>query len=196
VDVLAHSIRLPGRASVSLFSRLVAAWTYCFSQPAAERSVDLAVKRRRPRRILEIGLDDGRRAQRVITLAKRYHADCELHYTGIDLFEDRDVAQLPLPLKHAYRQLRSTGARIRLVPGDTYAALARTANSLAQVELVLISQEIARESLASAWFYLPRTLAKDAVILWADGSLPEGEYREVSRAELLAAARPARRRAA
>ena len=181
---------------MSLISRFVAVWKYCFSKPPADRSVDQAVKRRRPCRILEIGLGDGVRAKRVIAIAKRYHADRDIHYTGIDQFEGREAEQLPLPLKHAFRQLASTGVRVRLVPGDTYAALARTANTLAQIELVLISQDIAPEYLTSAWFYLPRTLAKDAVVLWADGTLPDGQYREVSCAELLAAARPARRRAA
>jgi hypothetical protein len=51
---------------------------------------------------------------------------------------------------------------------------------------------VSKASLAAAWYYLPRTLAPGAVVLWADGSLPDGEYREVPRAEILAAARPAR----
>jgi hypothetical protein len=179
---------------VSLFSRLADAWGSCFrsSKPPAERSIELAVKKRRPRQILEIGMGNGQRARRAITLAQRYHGKAGVQYIGIDLFEDRHGEQSPLALKEAYRQLRSTGARIRLVPGDAYGGLVRAANSLAQVDLVLIAPEVARASLAAAWFYLPRTLAKNAVVLWADGTLSEGEYREVSASEVLAAARPVR----
>ena len=64
----------------------------------------------------------------------------------------------------------------------------RTANSLSKIDLVLISSQVNKASLASAWFYLPRTLAKNALVLWADGTLPDGEYREVPAAELGAAA--------
>jgi hypothetical protein len=183
-----------------LFSRLVSVCTFGIvcSKPSAERSIAQAVKRIRPSRILEIGLGDGQRARRVITLAQRYHVKHEVQFIGFDLFEDRHPGQARFSLKDAYRELRSTGARIRLVPGDAYGALVRAANSIAQVELVLISPEVPRASLAGAWYYLPRTLAKNAVVLWADGTLPDGQYRELSSAELMAAARPSRmlRRAA
>ena len=177
---------------MSLFSRLAAIWNGLFASPAVERSLEQAVKRQRPRRILEIGLGNGQRARRVISLAQRHHARHEVHFIGIDLFEDRHGDQAPFPLKEAYRQLRSTGARVRLVPGDAYGALVRAANSLSGIDLALISADVSKTSLAAAWFYLPRTLAKNAIVLWADGKLPEGEYRLVPRAELLAAARPIR----
>ncbi len=184
---------------MSLFSRLRAVWSSCFDKPALERSVEQAIKRQHPRRILEIGLGDGRRARGVLALAQRYHARHEVHFIGIDLFEDRHAGEAPFPLKEAYRNLRSTGARVRLVPGDAHGALVRAANTLTGLDLVLISAQASKLSLAPAWFYLPRTLAKNAIVLWADGTLPDGEYRPVSRTELLAAARPlrtARRRAA
>jgi hypothetical protein len=177
---------------VSWFSRLAAIWTGCFSKPAAERSVEVAIKRRRPMRILQIGLGDGQQSRRAITLAQRYQPKGHIEFIGIDLFEDRHGDEPPYPLKEAYRHLRSTAARVRLIPGDPHGAMVRAANSLSKIELVLISRGVSKASLASAWFYLPRTLAKNALVLWADGSLPEDEYREVPAAELAAAARPAR----
>jgi hypothetical protein len=191
-SILGEKSVCQGGLRVSWFSRLAAAWTACISKPAADRSVEIAIKRHRPRRILEIGLGDGQRARRAITLAQRYQGRQEVHFTGIDLFEDRHGELAPYPLKDAYRQLRSTAARVRLIPGDAYGALVRAANSLSQIELVLISSDVNKTSLAAAWFYLPRTLAPGAVVLWADGSLPDGVYREVPRAEILASARPVR----
>lgn len=184
---------------MSLFSRLAEVCSSWFAKPAVERCVEQTVKRQRPRRILEIGLGDGQRARRVIALAQRHHPRHEVHFIGVDLFEDRHADLPSFPLKDAYRQLRATAARVRLIPGDAHGAMVRAANTLTGIELVLISAEVSKASLAAAWFYLPRTLAKNAIVLWADGTLPDGEYRQVPRAELLAAARPtrtARRRAA
>jgi len=184
---------------VSVFSRLAAVWRLCSRKSAADRSIEQTVKLVQPRRILAIGLGDGQRCRRVIALAQRYRAAQEVHFTGIDRFEDRPSDRAPFPLKEAYRQFRATGARVRLAPGDPYGALVRAANSISGIDLVLISEEVNRASLDAAWFYLPRTLSKDAVVLWADGTLAEGEYRRVPRLELLQAARPlrtARRRAA
>jgi hypothetical protein len=181
---------------VFLISRLKAAWDSLFHQTPAERSIGQAIKRRRPRRILEIGLGNAERARRAITLARRYHPAHEMQFIGIDRFEDRVGDEQTLSLKGAYRALRSTGVRIRLIPGDAYGALVRTANELCGIDLLLISSDADRSSLSRAWFYLPRTLAKDALVLWADGQLADGQYREVARAEVLNSARPARRRAA
>ena len=47
---------------------------------------------------------------------------------------------------------------MQLIPGDPHSALARSANSLQNTDLVIISAGHDEQSLASAWFYLPRML--------------------------------------
>jgi len=181
---------------------LKAFWLAYLSQPASDRAIYRAIRRRKFRRIMEIGLGDGGRALRMIGLARRYWGADEIRYVGVDLFEAGSAEAGPnLTLKQAHRLLRRTGVRSHLVPGDPFQALARTANSLAGNELVLISMREAAESLERAWFYLPRMLAPEALVLVArpgDGSgEKEPVWQPVSRDEILAlAAAASRRRAA
>jgi len=66
-------------------------------------------------------------------------------YVGVDLFEDRstaDAAAQRISLKAAHRLLCSSGARVRLLPGDPYSVLARAANHLGKADLVVVSSEL------------------------------------------------------
>jgi hypothetical protein len=176
--------RLPGRASVSLGSRLSAIWSAFFPTPTAEDALFCALAKRPPRRILEIGLGDGSRALRIIKLAKRRRR-AEVHYVGVDPFELRPRGESPrLTLKSAYRLLRAAGAHVKLVPGDPFAALARTANTINQIDAVIIGHDADTHALARAWFYVPRMLAPGAVVYWADNPAQPDEYREVSLVEV------------
>jgi hypothetical protein len=101
----------------------------------------------------------------------------EIRYTGVDRFEDRTAADGPgVTLKMAHRLLRATGARIRLVPGDLPDALARSANSLGDTDLVILSARHCRASLDRAWFYLPRLLHADSRV-FLEEALPGGRMR-------------------
>ena len=63
-----------------------------------------------------------------------------------------------MSLKMAHRVLGHTGARIQLIPSDPYTGLARWANRLGQLDLVVVSARLDPLSLARAWFYVPRLL--------------------------------------
>jgi len=122
----------------------------------------------------------------------------DVHYTGIDPFEARSTADGPgLSLKMAHRLMNGTGARIRLVPGDPLSALARTANSLGSTDLVVISHRQDPQSLAGAWFYLPRLLYPGSVV-FAEQRVPGGglALQVVSLGEIERLAAAATRRAA
>jgi hypothetical protein len=170
---------------VSLGSRLKAIWSACFPQPTADRALFCALKQRPLRRILEIGLGDGSRALQIIKHARKRRRHADVHYIGVDLFELRPHGHTPaLTLKSAYRLLRSAGARVKLVPGDPLSALARTANSINRIDTVIISHGVDAPALARAWFYLPRMLAANAVVYWADDPAQPDEYREVPAVEI------------
>lgn len=144
-------------------------WQYLylsrFSKPVSDRLLYRVIRQYRPCQLLEIGMGDGQRARRLISVAQRYSPEAEIRYTGIDLFEARPAILEPaLSLKEAHRLLKSTGARTHLVPGDPYSALARTANSLGGTQLVVISATHDTSALERAWFYLPRTLAAGAQV--------------------------------
>jgi hypothetical protein len=134
------------------------------SQPAGERVLYRHLRRHAVGRILELGIGNAERAKRLIDFAARTRRE-RIHYTGVDLFEMRSPEDgNGISLKLAHRQLAATGARVRLVPGEPYAALASTANSLKNQDLVLISADQNAESVEAAWFYLPRVLAKPAAV--------------------------------
>lgn len=153
-----------------------------FSKPAGDRIVYRAIRRTRARKILELGLREGRRARRIIEAATRGAAE-SVSYTGIDLFELRPPAENDgLSLKEAHSLLKPTRARVRLIPGDPFAALARMANEIGPCDLIVIASDQPAESLERAWFYVPRLLhATTNVFIERPGS-----EQAATRCELLA----------
>lgn len=118
----------------------------------------------------------GRRAGRMIEVASWAAGAGRVRYTGIDLFEDRRSADGPgMTLKMAHRLMKKTGARTQLVPGDPFTALARAANSLGGTDLVVISAGHDPDALARAWFYFPRMLGPDSLVLMEARTGPEGK---------------------
>jgi predicted O-methyltransferase YrrM len=137
-----------------------------FSQPAEDRILYRAIRRNKVRRILEVGVGNGARAGRMIALALRNKPAEPVEYTGIDLFEARkDQDGVGVSLKLAHRMLSQTAARIRLVPGDAFSALSRTANTLASTtDLIVVSADQDAESVSKAWFYVPRMLHAKSLV--------------------------------
>ncbi len=135
------------------------------SKPAGDRVLYRAIGRRKMRKILEIGMGPSRRTLRMIDLAGRVSQAESVRYAAIDLFEARPPESTPgLPLKETHKLLKSTRAHVQLIPGDPASALARSANALVNMDLVIISADHAEASLAEAWFYLPRMLHANSIV--------------------------------
>ncbi|MGI9518666.1 MAG: hypothetical protein ACR2NP_16535 [Pirellulaceae bacterium] len=143
--------------------------SYCrlawFSNPACERKLFRQMMRRKPQRVLEIGIGLGVRTLRIFDVARRYCEDGQLQYTGIDLFESRPVSAAMLTLKDAYALFRQPGTKVRLIPGDVLAAMTRTANTLAATDLIVIDAEVADADLQEAWRYFPRMMTDKTLLL-------------------------------
>ena len=135
-----------------------------FSKPAGERAIWKTVMQQAPKRIVELGIGDGVRTKRMLELASTAVAD-KVQYTGQDLFEGRSTDQAGLTLKEAHRAFATDQVSSRLAPGDVYSVLTRMANSLTNTDLLLISNEHDDSVLAAAWYYVPRMLHEDSVIL-------------------------------
>lgn len=145
-------------------SPLRSAYLTHLSRPAQDRLLYRTIRKQRAKRILEIGVGLGCRSQRMIEMATRVHQPDDVHFVGIDLFEARPPHSAGLTLKRAHRLLKATGAQIRLVPGQPFDALIRTANSLPNLDLIVISADQDDESLERAWFYFPRMLHAQSVV--------------------------------
>jgi hypothetical protein len=122
------------------------------------------IRQRHPQRIVELGIAAGRRTLRMLQVAARY-ANGPVEYTGIDLFEARRESEEVLSLKAAHKLLKPLAGRVRLLPGDAYSVLARAANSLPNTDLLIVSAEQEAEALAKAWFYVPRMITAQTLVL-------------------------------
>lgn len=159
------------------------------------------VYRRPVRAILQLGIPHPGLTRRLLGVAAEQAGTAPIAYTGIDLFEARDAQAPRLALKEAFAMLRQDRVRIQLVPGDPDAALARVANFLGPIDLVLISADQEPVAMARAWRWLPRLLGPQAVVMIEESrttSLPTS-WRPLTTEELharIAAASQRRQRAA
>jgi hypothetical protein len=134
----------------------------------------------------------------MIEAAGRHHPRHDIRYTGVDLFESRTAADGPgVSLKLAHRLLNSTGAKVLLVPGAPHSALARAANAIGQVDLMVVSSRLDRSSLTQSWFYVPRLLHAETAV-FVEESVANGRLalRLVDHAEIESWAGHASRRTA
>ncbi|MEO0530302.1 MAG: hypothetical protein AAF266_06950 [Planctomycetota bacterium] len=127
-----------------------------FSKPTPERQLIRLVKKESIRRIVEIGIESIDDTISVLASTVKQARGEAVSYTALDLFDERPSDACPLQLMQGYRQLVASGAKVRLVPGSPVGSLVREANSLADTDLLLISQSVSDDALDPAWFYLPR----------------------------------------
>ena len=156
------------------------------------------IRQLRAATIVEIGVQEGVGSQRIIEAALRSSPADEIRYTGIDLFEARPPHSPGLKLKDAHRKLKQTGVHVQLMPGDPFSALARSANTLPGIDLIVIRGDQEPEALQRSWFYLPRMLHDRSVVLQESDSAGTVRFIPISRdsIEQWASASSASRRAA
>lgn len=136
-----------------------------FSRPRGNRQLYRMVKCHKICRIVEIGISNLARAESLIEVAQRFAGDQKVWYTGLDMFEARAQGRDPLALKETYRILRATEANVRLVPGVPRMSLASAANAHQNTDLILIGPDVSENELQGAWFYVPRMLHANSIVL-------------------------------
>ena len=154
--------------AVSRLSFLKSAYLTLLSQPSHERLVYRLIRTHRPGTIVELGVGRAVRSQRMLQLAAHYSPGEKIRFTGIDMFEGRDDPSSSLSLKEAHRLLKASGGRVHLVPGDPLSALSRSANSLQGTDLLVIGADQDERSLEQAWFYIPRMLHDQSIVVIED----------------------------
>jgi len=138
---------------------------YCYlSKPASDRAIYRLAAELEINSILEIGISSLERTCRLIEISHRF---CEqpIQYTGIDMFEAGAEGTAKVGLKLAHVELKKTGARVKLTPGDPYSSLSRSANLLSNVDLLLVGSHVDEMALSRSWFYIPRILKEDACVM-------------------------------
>lgn len=172
-----------------------------FSRPAVYRPIYQAIRRDGLRRIVELGVASGDLALRMIEMAAGKDSAENVVYTGVDLFEMRaPQTGEGLSLKLAHRKLVTSGAKIRLLPGDAFSALSRAANMLGLADLIVINNDQDRAALEKSWYYIERLLHDRTRVFLQDAALAgaDSPYRDVAHDSVRqwAAAVAPRRRAA
>jgi hypothetical protein len=151
--------------AVAAASWLKYAYLAHFSKPRTQRQLFRLVKAQRTLRIVEVGIYDVERSAAMIAVAQRFADGEQVSYTGLDWFDARPDDLPRLTLKQAHRELQSTGAAVRLVPGEPARSVASIANAHQNTGLLLLSSPVTESSLAPAWFYFPRMVDQTSVVL-------------------------------
>jgi hypothetical protein len=111
----------------------------------------------------------------MINVAQLASPGQEVHYAGVDPFEGRSESDGPgLTLKAAHQLLRRDGVRVQLVPGNLADSLARVANSLGKVDLLIVPAALESPSYARAWFFVPRMLHEQSLV-FVEQTLENGQ---------------------
>jgi hypothetical protein len=138
-------------------------------RPSWERRLYRAVRRTRPRRIVELGFGDGSRASRIVLLARRYLPQETIHYAALDPFEARPSGP-GVTLIQAHRRLTRLKMRARFFPGDTLLALAAHANDLTGTDLLIVDNTSGQRPLEQMSPYLRRMLHESSLIACHSGT--------------------------
>lgn len=112
-------------------------WTR-FAKPIEERELFKQLVSHRISSILEIGIQDGQRMQRLAKLAQPVEGCEQIRYVGTDEFESAQDGQPHLTLKQAHRLAGQIGFKASLIPGDMNAAVPRVAHKLGASDLLII----------------------------------------------------------
>ncbi len=142
------------------------------------------ISSQRTESIVEIGIHSLALTNRMLDLANQRADAGEIRYTGIDQFEGRDEPDDSISLKTVHTALSAQGAKIRLVPGDAFSALARTANSLIGTDLIIIHVALDSDSMGRAWMYLPRMMHDETIIYFRQGAGQTATYSQIDRPEI------------
>ncbi|HTN77901.1 MAG TPA: hypothetical protein VL096_21735 [Pirellulaceae bacterium] len=136
--------------------------------------------------IVEVGVGQLGRSRKMLEFAAEKSPLENLKFAGIDLFESRVDTASGVELKAAHRELKPLCGKLQLIPGDVYSALARSANSLTKTDLLIFSAGLDADSLAKAWFYVPRMLHDQSLVFLEEPTAKAGEtqFRQLKRLEI------------
>lgn len=113
-------------------------WTR-FSKPVEERALFKYLVERPVASILEIGVGDGGRMQRIAKLVQLPAGAEQLRYIGIDEFESAKDNARHLSLKQAHQLATQLGFKASLIPGDHKSAIPRVAHKMGASDLVIVN---------------------------------------------------------
>jgi predicted O-methyltransferase YrrM len=128
-----------------------------------------------PKKIMEIGTWNGKRAIAMIETAKKYHSKGEIHYYGFDLFEDLsnaeykyELSKMPPSKEVVTKAISQTGANIHLYQGNTIKVLPEVVSSLPKMDFVYIDGGHSLETVENDWLNTIEVMNNETVVIFDD----------------------------
>jgi hypothetical protein len=112
-------------------------WTR-FSKPVEERSLVRFLIDNPISSILEIGIGNGTRLQRISKLVNPSVGCAQVRYIGVDEFEGSPASREHLTLKQTHQLANQLGFKASLIPGIPAQAIARVAHKFGASDLIII----------------------------------------------------------
>ncbi|QDV15101.1 hypothetical protein CA51_50130 [Rosistilla oblonga] len=161
----------------------LADWWYVFqttrlSKPAEDRVLFRATANRKIQSVLETGLGDGTRCDRLLQWLQ-HHDSVPTRYAAIDQFE----AGGGLSLKQFHAKMTGVGIKPMPVPGTLATGLPRVAHTIGAVDLVILDQDHEGLSDPSILNFLPRIVHAETVVIATDAET--GALYSVDASELI-----------
>lgn len=156
------AIQLRGSAVMQKLGYFKQLYFRYLAKPKSDRQIYQSMAEMDIKNVLEIGITSLERTCNSIQMAHRFCED-PIHYFGIDLFE-AGGGQNSVGLKTAHVELKKTGAKIKLMPGDPFSCLSRSVNLIPKIDLLVIGGNCPSDSLSRSWFYLAGLMNPDATL--------------------------------
>lgn len=126
--------------------------------------------------LLEIGLFQGARAMQMIQTARIFHRPSRIQYYGFDLFDEgyseetqtSEFSKHPLKKEEIEAKLKTTGAAVELLAGDSRTTVKRFAERGCKVDLAYVDGGHSFETIQADWENSRLCVRKGGVIVFDD----------------------------
>lgn len=105
------------------------------------------ISENRCKKIMEIGVADGKNARTMVTVALRDFSPEEVEYYGFDFFGGDDDSGM----EQVRQKLEETGCRFKLFKGDSVETLPREVKTLPKMDLIFIDGGHSYATVRSDW---------------------------------------------
>ncbi len=152
----------------------IASWYYVtFKAPKRYHHLYDTIREVKARKILEIGVWNGKRAVEMITVAKEHIHD--VAYFGFDLFEDlgesgymNELSKMPPTEAEVANLISATGATVKLFRGNTLTSLPQSVPTLPKMDFIFIDGGHSVDTIASDWKYIQELMHEGTVVIFDD----------------------------
>jgi hypothetical protein len=143
--------------------------------PPRYRNVFRLIHDRRYKRIVEVGVWNGKTAERMIRTAAIFHRPSDIQYFGFDLWElltddlfASELSKRPPAKAEVQARLGRTGAAIELIQGNTKETVPESVGRIGHADLVFIDGGHSEETIRSDWTHAQKLMRPGSTVIFDD----------------------------